>query len=89
MVRVLVWLLVLALTVYTVVDCVQTEERRIRTLPKALWVLLILVLPLVGPIAWLIAGRPEQPGAPRLGGPGHRDGPPRGPDDDPDFLRRL
>jgi hypothetical protein len=59
MVRVLAWLLVLALTVYTVVDCVQTDERRIRTLPKALWVLLILVLPLVGPIAWLIAaGRP-------------------------------
>jgi len=89
MVRVLVWLLVLGLTVYTAVDCVQTEERRVRTLPRALWMLVILVLPVVGPVAWLIAGRPDQPGAPRIGGPGHRQGPPRGPDDDPDFLRRL
>jgi len=89
MLRVLVWLAVLALTVYAVVDCAQSEERRVRTLPKVLWVVLILVLPLVGPIAWLIAGRPEQPGTPRLGGPSRREGPPRGPDDDPDFLRRL
>ena len=89
MVRVLVWLLVLALTVYAVVDCLQTEQGRVRALPKALWVLVILLVPLVGPVAWLIAGRPDQYGGPRPGGPTRRNGPPRGPDDDPDFLRRL
>lgn len=87
--RVLVWLAILALTVYAVVDCVQTAEPRVRTLPKALWVLVILLLPLLGPLAWLVAGRPERPGSPQLRGPRHPDGPPRGPDDDPDFLRRL
>ena len=91
MLKVLVWLAILGLTVYAVVDCVQTEDHRVRVLPKALWVLVILLLPLLGPVVWLVAGRPEQPGSgtPRFRGPTRRDGPPRGPDDDPDFLRRL
>jgi hypothetical protein len=88
MIRVLPWLLSIALTVYAVVDCVQTDEQRIRNLPKLLWLLLILLFPLVGPIAWFIAGRPQR-GSAGDRGRTHRPPPPRGPDDDPDFLRRL
>ena len=43
-----------------------------------------LLFPLVGPVAWLIAGRP--PRRPRLTRQPPR---PRGPDDDPDFLKDL
>ena len=87
MIRVLPWLLSIALTVYAVVDCIQTDEPRVRNLPKLLWILLILVFPVVGPIAWLVAGRPQRGPAGRR--PTSRPQPPRGPDDDPDFLRRL
>jgi hypothetical protein len=86
MLRVLPTLLLLVLTIYALVECIQTEPSRQRNLPKALWLLLILVLPLLGPIAWFLAGRPGPAGR----GPGTNRPPyPRGPDDDPDFLRNL
>ncbi|KRF21890.1 MULTISPECIES: PLDc N-terminal domain-containing protein [unclassified Phycicoccus] len=94
MIRLLPWLLTIAVTVYAVVDCIQTDDAQVRGLPKLLWLLLILLFPIVGAIAWFIAGRPQRGaagrgpgGGPR--GPSHRPPPPRGPDDDPDFLRRL
>ena len=92
MIRLLPWLLTLAVTVYAVVDCIQTDDNQVRGLPKLLWLLLILLFPIVGSIAWFIAGRPQRGTAgrgPTGRGPSHRPPPPRGPDDDPDFLRRL
>lgn len=104
MLRVLLALAVLAFTVYTVVDCIQTEDERVRNLPKIAWVVLILLFTPAGGIAWLFAGRPadSQGGGPfgRLPfGPQDRLGPsggpqrgprrPLGPDDDPDFLKGL
>lgn len=91
MIRLVPWLLLIAVTVYAVVDCFQTDDAQVRSLPKVLWLLLILFFPVVGSIAWFIAGRPQS-GATGRGpgrGPSHRPPPPRGPDDDPDFLRRL
>ena len=71
----------------------RPPDDAVRNLPKLVWVLLILLFPVVGPIAWFIAGRPERPPAaarPQAGpGPSHPPRPPRGPDDDPDFLRKL
>ena len=49
MLRVLPWLLAVALTVYAAVDCIQTDEDRVRNLPKLVWVLLILLFWVVGP----------------------------------------
>jgi hypothetical protein len=91
MIRLLPWLLSIALTIYALVDCIQTDDARIRNLPKLIWLLLVLIFPIVGPIAWFIAGRPQRgEGGGRPGrGATHRPPPPRGPDDDPDFLRRL
>lgn len=84
--RVLLALAVLALTIYAAVDCVQTEDSAVRGLPKIFWVLLILLFPPAGPIAWFIAGRPRT----ARPGPGYNRGSsPRGPDDDPDFLRNI
>ena len=84
--RVLLALAVLALTIYAVIDAIQTEDARVQHLPKVFWILLILIFTPIGAIAWLIAGRDrQQNGRPRS----KRPSAPRGPDDDPDFLRNL
>ena len=38
---------------------VAADESRIRRLPKPAWILLIVLLPFLGPIAWLLVGRPS------------------------------
>ncbi|WP_454048598.1 PLDc N-terminal domain-containing protein [Cellulomonas sp. Marseille-Q8402] len=58
--RVLPVIIELGLLVYCLVDCIQTDSWRVRNLPKGGWILLIVLLPLVGGIAWLVAGRPER-----------------------------
>jgi hypothetical protein len=48
-----------ALWVYCLVEVISTPEPRMRNLPKVGWVLIVLLFPLIGSIAWLVAGRPE------------------------------
>lgn len=85
MLRYLPVVLSLALTIYCVVDAIQADDAEVRNLPKPAWLILILLFPVVGPAAWLLAGRPPR-GPRRLS---TRRRPPRGPDDDPDFLRGI
>ena len=73
---------VVAVTIFAVVDSAMTSRERVRGISKALWILVILVFPVVGPILWFIIGKDRSTGA---GKPGRR----LGPDDDPEFLRRL
>lgn len=98
MLRSLPAIIYLALLVYCLIDCIQSDEGRIRNLPKFAWILLIILLPIAGGVAWLVAGRP-------VGGRPSRDVPwpstktsgfpeyerPRrtAPDDDPEFLRNI
>ncbi|WP_199521198.1 PLD nuclease N-terminal domain-containing protein [Jiangella anatolica] len=75
----------IALLVYALIDCLQTDSARFRSLNRGAWLAIIVLIPLVGPILWLAMGkqrnRPQRPAGP----------PPRplAPDDDPEFLRRL
>ena len=46
------------LMVFCLIDAIGTPTPAVRNLPKIGWVLLILFFPLVGSIAWLVAGRP-------------------------------
>jgi hypothetical protein len=100
MIRLLPYAIELALVVFCLIDCVQSDERRIRNLPKWAWVVLIILLPIVGAIAWLVVGRPTRAGAGReaprppgktTGLPTYERPPwrPTAPDDDPEFLRSL
>ena len=90
---VLLYGLPILLAIYALIDCIQTDESEIRGLPKVGWIVLIVLVGIVGPVAWLIAGRTRS-GRSRLSLPGSRDAsaqPPRtlAPDDDPEFLGRL
>lgn len=91
---VLVYGLPILLAIYALIDCIQTDEREIRGLPKIAWILLIVFVGIIGPVAWLIAGRARTGGSrlPLPGGSRDRSPqPPRtlAPDDDPEFLGRL
>ncbi len=95
MLRVALIALVVFATIYALVDCLMTDRRLIRVMPKPVWLIAVLV-PVLGPLVWLVAGRTDARGGPSARGP-RRPGPrrpsgpsgPKGPDDDPDFLRKL
>ncbi|MFJ3796442.1 PLD nuclease N-terminal domain-containing protein [Streptomyces sp. NPDC090088] len=80
MLRYLPILLVLALWIYAFVDCLNTPEEEVRGMPKLAWVFVILLFGevLVGPVAWLVAGRSRQPRERWVA-----------PDDNPEFLKSL
>lgn len=88
MVRVFVLLFVIhvILAALALISCLSAERQRIRGLPRAIWVPVIMLLALVGPVAWFLVGRPLR--TPPAGTTTGRPRPPT-PDDDPDFLRSL
>jgi hypothetical protein len=82
------------LVLYALIDALQTDKALVRTLPKWLWIVVILVLPVLGALWWLVSGRapraayadPATGARPSMFG--RRRGP-VAPDDDPSFLRQL
>lgn len=51
----------IALLVFCLIDAIQSDPDRVRNMSKGWWIVLIVVLPLVGGVAWLVAGRPQTP----------------------------
>ncbi|KAF3466803.1 PLD nuclease N-terminal domain-containing protein [Streptomyces sp. Tu 3180] len=93
MLRVLMFLVPLALSVYAFIDCISTEEEDIRHMPKPLWAILVLLFPLVGSISWIIAGKKRHPAGAggAVGSAWSRGGRQQwvAPDDNPEFLKSL
>lgn len=46
-----------ALWVYCLVDVIGRGEDGVRHLPKVAWIVLVLLFPFVGSVAWLLVGR--------------------------------
>jgi len=70
----------IAVAVYAFIDVLSMPSSRFYRGPKWLWAIGVVVLPLVGPLLWFVVGRPRQVHYTPRGS---------GPDDDPDFLRRI
>ncbi|MGN6090121.1 MAG: PLDc N-terminal domain-containing protein [Actinomycetes bacterium] len=90
MTRVLPVLLVIGLTVYAAIEAAGTASSDMRAGTKASWLVVIVLLPVLGPVLWLLAGRPKAgatSAAPATQGPARPVA--LGPDDDPEFLRLL
>src|SRR5690625_7175888 len=101
--RYLPLVLLLALVIYALVDCVRSDDEDMPVgLPKAIWVILIIVFPAAGAAAWLVVSRVNRkaqqaasPGSASRGvppvRPAHRRGfsRPPDPDDDPEYIARL
>lgn len=85
MLRVAGVLFVIALYIYFVIDVARTPRGDTRTLPKFVWLIVVIVLPIVGGLFWLALGRVWPSPGSRFG---RRRGP-LAPDDDPTFLKKL
>jgi Phospholipase_D-nuclease N-terminal len=95
----LAFLAQLCLLVYCVLDVLRTPSEQVRNLPKPVWLFLCFVPPIIGPICWLLFGRPQgtRPGGlpykgntgrfPEYERPGRAAA--QNPDDDEAFLRNL
>ncbi len=89
--------------IFCIIDVITTPKEQIRNLPKLVWLFIVVLLPDVGSIAWLIAGRNWNKAAARTAGAAQpRTSPgtspwassraPRrasNPDDDEEFLASL
>ncbi|MBI1350439.1 MAG: hypothetical protein GC156_04895 [Actinomycetales bacterium] len=85
MLRVVGAILLVAVYIYCIIDVLRTPGGEARTLPKWLWVVLVIFVPIVGSVLWLILGRVwRAPGA-----FSNRRRGPVAPDDDPAFLKKL
>lgn len=90
-------LLVVALWIFCLVDVITSNEFEVRNLPKLGWLLIVLLLPMVGSIVWLVAGRPQTgavaPPRPQSSRFPEYERPGRHvavkPEDDEEFLRRC
>ncbi len=95
----LLGLVELCLVVYCFLDVLRTPGNAVRNLPKPVWLILCFIPPILGPIAWLLFGRPPQSATANLPYKGNRgiprayDRPGRATayaaDDDEAFLRSL
>ena len=74
---------VVAFTIYALVDLFMTHTPRVRAFPKPIWIIVVVALPVIGPLLWLFVGKAKT----RRIKPGS--GPGRAPDDDPRFLGNL
>ncbi|MDQ1742728.1 MAG: hypothetical protein QOE23_1067 [Pseudonocardiales bacterium] len=86
----LFFLLSVLFWLWAIFDCLTSDDRRVRNLPKWVWLVVVLVFLEFGALAWALLGRPRAgqlvSGGKRPPQPGGR---PVGPDDDPDFLRNI
>lgn len=92
-VAVLLSLASVLLTALALISCLSVDDKRqIRGLPRFLWLIVILLVPLAGATAWFLSGRPRPAAGTGSGWPtvpGRPQPRRRAPDDDPEFLRSL
>jgi hypothetical protein len=76
----------LALWIYCIFDVVTTDDSLVRNLPKLMWLVIVVILPDIGSVIWLVAGRPHGASF-RTGdtGYGHQSRRPMGPEDRSDY----
>ena len=85
---------IFAFWVYCILDVIATDESLMRNMPKVLWLIVVIILPTVGSVAWLVLGRPQNasfvPGESAARPlPRREKSRPLGPEDSPEFITEL
>ncbi|QKJ18545.1 PLDc N-terminal domain-containing protein [Microbacterium hominis] len=75
----IVALLATVFWVYSIVDCAVQPPIRHRGVPKPVWLLIVILLPVLGGVLWFVIGRTRRSTAASR----------RAPDDDPEFLGTI
>lgn len=83
----MVFFLIAALTIYALFDLGSTPSSKAQLLPRPVWALIILLLPVLGPAIWLLVGQ-EGRWFGQEDDDSARDED-LAPDDNPEFLRRV
>lgn len=71
--------------IFTTVYAASANRNQVRVLPKIVWILLCLFIPIIGGLLYITIGRPIDGDS----GQGAKRSRPIAPDDDADFLRDL
>jgi len=91
--RLLIPLIIVSLGVmiYALIEAFSTPSDRTRIMPKGIWIVVIILIPLIGGVLWLLFGNENAYLASTVQGFKKTTGPsrPSNPDDDEEFLRSL
>ena len=63
--QVVLGVVIIAATIFTLVDAIRMDPSRVRHLDKVFWVLIVLFVPLIGIALWWTIGREYVPGPSR------------------------
>lgn len=83
------FLVALLLMIFSVLDIATTPSGHVRRLPKAVWIVVAVIIVVIGPLAWLFAGRPRPDQQPVASSSGHRSKGRPAPEDDDAFVRDM
>ncbi|MDD2859384.1 MAG: PLD nuclease N-terminal domain-containing protein [Candidatus Nanopelagicales bacterium] len=83
MIRVAGIIVLLAVYIWCMVDVLRSPRSTVRNLPKGIWLMIVVLVPIIGGAFWIAFGRTSQTRTRRA-----RRGP-VAPDDDPRFLAKL
>jgi len=69
-------IVILVLVVAALVDIITRQDGQVKHLPKVVWVLLVIFLPMIGSLLWFVIGHDYDTAVvrPRLGAPRRRAG---------------
>ena len=56
----IIGLVFLGFWIWALLDVISTDGSMCRNLPKPMWIILVVIIPLIGGILWLLLGRPEK-----------------------------
>lgn len=72
-------LLVIGLMIFALVDIIRREDFQVRHLPKTMWIIIVILIPLIGTALWFALGRVYAEDGPRMPRPRRASAPPPAP----------
>jgi hypothetical protein len=65
-------LIVLGVMIFSLVDIIRRDDSQVKHLPKTMWVIIVILLPIIGTVLWFALGRVYPDDGPRMPRPSTR-----------------